>query len=283
MATEIASMEKAQPFETLKLVLAGRQKSWKSLTAATGRKPVLFFDFDLRREALAGKPGVHVVTFREPGEAFKLPEAYENLIDVLTLLEEHECRLKPLGFDVPDDLRVKTIVIDSISTLGRAAMKFALYGTPEIRRTINVGGKRDFNIPMNFDAWAAEMDMVIEIVLRTMGLGVDTTIVLHLADEEAPESTIKDKLYTGRKVVFPVRYRHLLTYFNEVWMMKLIPDPDGGRSWVGCAQTRPDYLFDSATAMLLDHDEVRPNIEALIQKHLNQNENQEENKPTWSG
>lgn len=264
---DAADMSEARPFDQLKLVLAGREKAWKSRTAASGRKPVLFFDFDQRREAVAGIPGVYALTFKDPGDYQKLPEAYENLIDVIKILEDQNLSL---GQWFPQESRpVKTVVFDSIASIAKAAMNFGLYNTAEIRRTINIGGKEEVRIPKNFDAWNAEMSMVEKAIMRVMGLGVDTIVILHLTHEEAPESTIETPSYTGRQSVFPVRHKQLLKSFNEVWMMKLVPDPQGGQSYIGCAQTKPDYTFDAATALLLDHDEMRPNIENLIQKHIN--------------
>jgi hypothetical protein len=59
--------------------------------------------------------------------------------------------------------------------------------------------------------------------------------ILHETMEEDERSTEENPIYTGKIAVFPVRYRVLLKYFNEVWRLTremggaplISVDPDG--------------------------------------------------------
>lgn len=255
---ELVIADQITPFTKLKLAEIGPEKSGKSRLAATGRKPVLFFDFDQRAESIAGISGVYVITFRDRGYPYQ-PEAFSEMLDVMTKLEQ-SLDLSLLGFDVPPGTLVKTIVDDSMSTMAKAAMEFALFTTKEIRREISVGGKMMVRIPKSYDAWAAEMSMVEAVVLRQLALpGVDVITVFHEAAEEAPESTDTNPRFTGKVTTFPVRYHRLLKFFNEVYRITRA----GGT--VPQVKIAPDYQFTTATCLNLDPVE-QPNIEEMLRK-----------------
>src|SRR5713101_1087880 len=59
-------MSEEPPVSKLKLLIVGHEKNGKSRLAATGRKPILFHDFDDRAEALNGIPGVYVIPYPDP-------------------------------------------------------------------------------------------------------------------------------------------------------------------------------------------------------------------------
>jgi hypothetical protein len=64
---------------------------------------------------------------------------------------------------------------------------------------------------------------------------MNVIVTLHEGQEEDPRSTDKNPIFTGKVVVYPWRYRVLLTYFNEVWRLTrehgripiITVDPDG--------------------------------------------------------
>lgn len=271
-------MEFAEPFSQLKLALVGVEKSWKSLTAATGRKPVLFLDFDLRKEALAGIKEVYASTFPDKGSYF-MPEAYTETLDLHTRLEE-SLYLNKLGFDgAPEDAEVQTLVYDSIQNFSKAAMRFVLYNNKEIRREIKIPGADAVRIPKSFDAWKAEMTMVEDCILRAMALRrsngnpVDIIVILHEVPEEAPSSTIEHPEYTGKACVYPVRYKGILNLFNEVWRMELVPpsnlkEGQDANIYVGRATTAADYTFNAASNLLVSQYVEHPNIAEMIETSL---------------
>lgn len=259
MPIETTSMEKASSFEKLKLMEVGPEKGGKSRLAATARKPILVHDFDQRKEALAGMPGVYVITYRDPVWPNQ-PTAFNDHLGILAKLESG-CTLKDIDSNWPAE-KPKTNVEDSIATMAKAAMNYSLYTSKDLRREINIGGMKFFT-PYSYDGWGAEMNMVESAVLRLLAMPSDTIAVLHETAEEAPDSTEEKPKFTGRLAVFPARYKILLKYFNEVWRITRLGDKV-------TVQIMPDYMFGNAASnlKLMPQDVDQPNIEYLIQKSL---------------
>jgi AAA domain len=252
------------PTTKLKIAIVGKEKNGKSWLAASGRKNVLVHDFDRRAEALQGKKGVYVISYTEPGKG-RQPEAAQKFLDILGKLEDN-LDLSLLGFNVPKDTFVRTNVIDSIQTFGRAFQSYALYCQKDIRREITFGGMKVF-LPGGWDAWNAEMVPVEDSILRLLALPSDTIINLHETAEEAADSTSEKPKFTGRVGVFPVRYQRLIKYFNELWRVRLTQSiVDGKSAYLPKVYGLPTYEFDAASALKIDAIE-EPSIEAMIAKH----------------
>jgi len=272
---ELASMKNTKPFDNLRLALVGKTHSGKSRLAATGRKDVLFFDYDQRKESIAGIDGVHAITFRDarwPNQ----PTVYQETLDMVAKLEESlELRKlfsegSPFAFDAPDGTMVKTIVLDSMQFLGKSAMAYALYNTPSLRREINIsagGQSLQFHFSASWDGWETELAMVETVIMRLFAIkDLDVIITLHETMEKAQDSTEKDPKYTGKVSVYPVRYNRLVINFSELWRMKLVPSMDDPNREVPKVQVLQSYEFSAATCMELDYIE-EPNIENMIRKH----------------
>lgn len=264
MPLEYHIMSEEPPTGKQKIAIVGHEKNGKSWLAATGRKNVLFHGFDQRAEALSGKPGVYEISYIDP-QWPKQPESAQNFLTNVGKLEE-SLELSNLGFNVPKGTLVRTNVIDSIQTFGKAFQNYALFNSKDLRREINIGPQKVF-LPGGWDAWNAEMIPVENAILRLLALPTDTIIVLHETMEETADSTSEKPKFTGRVGVFPVRYQRLIKYFNELWRVKLTQTVVNNKSlFVPKVYPLPNYEFDSATAMNLDQIEDA-NIEAMIAKH----------------
>lgn len=265
MSTEAHDMGSESPTNKLKLAEVGPEKNGKSRLAATGRKPVLVHDFDNRAEALAGIPGVYVISYRDP-QWPKQPEAAQELLTNLTKLEDG-ADLATLDPKLPKGIFPKTNVLDSIATCAKSFERYALYGSKELRREVTFGQMKVF-FRKGWDATNSEMESIDNVVLRLLALSTDTIIILHETAEKAPDSTPEEPKFTGKIGVYPPRYKMLLKYFNEVWRVKLTQVSDGnkGMRYLPRVYPLPTYEFDSATALLLDPVED-PNIESLLLKH----------------
>ena len=270
MNYELKVMETEPPVEKLKLAIVGKEKHGKSRLAASGRKNVLVHDFDNRSESLQGIKGVFVVSYPDP-QWPNQPEAAQKFLDVLGRLEE-TLDLSKFGDlikgadKLPSPTIIRTNVIDSVATFGKAFQNYALSTVKDIRREINFGKMKVF-LPGGWDAWNAEMVPVENNILRALALPSDTIIVLHETAEESADSTSEKPKFTGRTGVFPVRYQRLIKYFNEVWRVKLTQVVEDGKAFYRpIVYPLPTYEFDAASAMLLDQTEAS-NIEAMIAKH----------------
>lgn len=268
---EIKDLEQIEPFTKLQLLEIGKEKSGKSWCAATAPKPVLVFDFDLRADSLGKKPGVFALTFRDPAPHIQ-PYAFNQLLDVLTKLEQ-EADLRDLGFTrVDKGVKPATIVDDSITTIARSAARYALYSNQDIRRRLSFGGWT-VDFAKNFDAWNAEMSTVESLVLRQLALPFNLIATLHESEEETEDSSVEKKKFTGRIGPFPARYQLLFKYFNDVWHFDNAPSLTQTTSpiYESRAQVKPDFRCPWAvTTLRVSGQFVKPDIEALIRQHQNQ-------------
>jgi hypothetical protein len=266
-ATDLATTE---VFTKLQLLEIGMEKSGKSWCAATAPKPILFFDFDLRANALAGKKGVYAITFSEP-DSSQQPQAFVEFLDVLTKLEGG-ADLRQLGIpNVDAGVKPVTIVPDSITTLARAVNRYALYANNDIRRRITFGGKFSVDFVKSFDGWNAEMTTVEQAILRCLAMPYHLITTLHEEEEKSEMSTPEKKQFTGKIGPFPARYQLLFKYFNEIWHFANMPDKKAPASTIfkPYAQVKPDYRSPWCCTNLRGLEQFEePDIEAMIKKHV---------------
>jgi len=265
-------MENETAAEHFHVALVGPENNGKSILGTTAPGVKLFFDYDQKKQALAGKKDTYAITFKDPGWP-KMPEAAEEILDMLNGLEScwfdlSQLKDKRNQLVFPELQGKKTIVEnvmhDSMASLGRILMTHELYHSPELRRSLKIGPNMEVHTPRGFDAWNAEMAGVVQIVLRTFSWPVNVFCMFHEQDEESPDSTAEKPKFTGRISVYPVRYRNLLIkYFTDIWRVKLT---QVGGVTIPRVYVKPDWKFDSGTAMLLDPIE-EPNIEEMIRKH----------------
>lgn len=264
MPLELQNMEEQTEIGKLKIALVGYEQNGKSRLASTAPKPVLFHDFDNKRESLRGIPGVFVMSYVDPQYPMQ-PTAAQDFLTTIGKLEQ-SLDLADLGFNVPKGTIIKTNVVDSMQTLGAASQRYAMHNSPGLRREITFGGHKVY-IPYGWDAVNAEMKEVENFVLRLMALPTNTIVILHETSEEADGSTPEKKIYTGRADVYPPRYRMMLKYFSEVWRVKLTQVVEGNKVYFAPrVYPLPNNEFDSGTTMLLDQVE-EPDISKMIAKH----------------
>lgn len=269
MPIELVDTEIATPFDRLLLMLVGREKTGKSRLAATGRRGVLFFDFDGRCAAIAGIKGCKAITFRDPGAATQMPTAFNDAVTKLSLLEASR-KFSGVGFkSVPPEAdEIRTVVVDSVFSMAKAANRFALYTTQDLGRTLTLGGMT-VRLAGGWDAWNAEIGLVEQFINRLLAIkGMDIILIFHEDDEEAPGSSAEKRSYTGRYEIYPARYSNVLKYFNECW--RLTRTASGGPN----IQVQPNFQFTAATNLGIQNVEpAKANISELIADYLKRNPN----------
>jgi hypothetical protein len=267
-------MSKETSFGRLRVAIVGPEKNGKSCLAGTAPGIKLHLDFDQRAEALAGKNGVYSITFKDP-QYPRMPEVAEEIQDVMsgleTSLDLSKLKTKKgvqVFPSVPEGTVISQIIFDSMSSFATCMMSYETYNNPDLCRKIKIGPNMEVRVPRNYDAWKAEMDGVGAIVMRAFSLPIGVFCIFHEAAEESVDSTDEKPKYTGRVAIYPVRYKSLLKYFNEVWRVRLSPVPaTNGVRYLPRVYPLPDYSMDSATTMLLDPVE-EPDIEKMIAKHI---------------
>lgn len=260
-------LKNTKPFGQLTLAIVGAPKSGKSRLASTGRKSMLFLDYDLRSEAIAGRDQTFAVKMIDPpapGNATSVPDTF----DILSSIEKSRkvCELSSaagkLFPEADPSLELKTLVIDSADSLAKRSLNFLLSSSDKIRHSLTVG-KFTHYTPNSWVGWVADVGLVESIVLRCIATGLDVIFVLHEAPEESAESTEESPKFTGRITVYPVRYGRLLKYFNEVWRMQLVPGKEG--RYVPQVRVCQDWNFNASTCLQLDPVE-KPDIAVMLAK-----------------
>lgn len=233
------------PTDHMKIALVGEPKIGKSWLAATAPEP-WFFDFDDRLNSLHGKPisGKTYFDYKQTN-----PTAWLTFEQDLSMFEYHNSQKKPIP---------KTFVLDSGQNMCQACENYIHMVNPSMRKELKVGASV-FYASNSWDTYNLEHPMLQDAISRLYQLG-NVILTLHEAPEEAPESTAKNPIFTGRLTVYPVRCRKLLPIFNDQW--RLISD-NGIRRVITDIS---DYKFTASTTLLLDSKE-EPDIQKMIAKH----------------
>jgi hypothetical protein len=230
--------------DRLKLVLLGDPGSGKSWLASTGRKPILVYDFDDRGESIAGKPGVYIKTLVDLDQ--KNPTAWSELEKDLGVLEYEKQK---------GTLKIKTIVIDSLTFLLKAAQNQLMKDQAHLGRGLRIGTKEYF-ITQGWDSVNGTQRMIEGLFNRLFELKIDVICCMHIRREKDAASTEKNPIFTDKYTCEPQNMKLLLPKFNERWMMQ-----DMFR-----VQTKPDSQFNATTALNIDGIEDA-NIEKILEKH----------------
>src|SRR5215469_14151418 len=120
------NMETESPSEHFRIALVGPENNGKSHLGTTAPGVKLFFDYDMKKQAIAGKKDVYAITFKDPGLP-KMPEAAAEILDVLTALENNWFDLNGLKDtkgrlifpEITQTTKVESIFHDSMASLGR--------------------------------------------------------------------------------------------------------------------------------------------------------------------
>lgn len=229
---------------------SGSGKSWLAASCATKEEPAFHFDWDARKQSIAGKPFVDSKTYQDVNFPNRMPTAWVTaMTDLLKLEQAKQKGTNPY----------KWYIYDSATFGSIAAMNNILYNTPSMRREVKAAGTVTY-VPGGFDAYKAEINDVLGFWQRLMCLG-NLIVTFHEGKEKDDASTSDKQLFTGKYGVQPPRYQDLIALFNDTWRIKALGP---GRYDV---QTQPDALFTAKNTMLLDANE-QPNIRAMMQKYM---------------
>jgi hypothetical protein len=234
-------------YNRLKMAIIGKPGVGKSRLAVTAPKPVLVYDFDDRRESIAGTQGVSIETFLDNNPYD--PTAIKSVMLRLSEMERVKRANQPLGFE--------TLVFDSMTYMCKAAIIQGMKENSTGTKQIEVAGVK-FNLARGYEPYDGEYNIILNIVQRAFALGVNVICVFHERMEEDERSTQASPIYTGKVSVDPPRMNKLLPLFNEVYRMTA----DNGTYM---AQTRPNHQFTAKTCLMLDGTE-KPNLIEMIQK-----------------
>jgi hypothetical protein len=248
LITGVVNASTIKTLERLKLMLLGEPGSGKSWLVCTGRKPILVYDFDDRSESIANKPGVYIKTLIDRNQ--QQPIAWSTLETDIGALEY----AKQKG-----ELRIRTIALDSLTNLIKAAHNQLMKDNEKLSRKIRVGSK-DYLITQEFDAITTTQKMIEGILNRLYELGIDVICTAHIRREKAAEYTVKIPKFTDKYTIDPQNMKYLLPGFNERWFLK-----DRYEVLI-----HPDYEFNAVSALRIKEDVLQPDehfIEKVLERH----------------
>lgn len=228
----------------------GEGKSWLAASCATKEEPAYVFDFDGRKQSIAGKPFVTAKTYQDVNYPQLMPTAWSSFLRDLMTME--------IAFK-KGELPYKWFIYDSATFGSSACLNNIMYHSPALRREINAAGTITY-IPKSFDTYKAEMAEVVGAFQRLMVMG-NLIVTYHMDAEKAADSTVESPKFTGKWSVTPPRYGDTLALFNDQWRIKAMGP---GQYKV---QTQPSYDFTAKNTMLLDVNED-PNIRGMLQKYM---------------
>jgi hypothetical protein len=257
----------------IKGLVMAREKAGKSCLLATAPAPILFLDWDNRASSVLefarakGIKDIYAISMRD--KPFPLKPTGSNLTDdIIGRLETSDMRLASVVEHKGDpELRIATLVGDSIASYSELAFNQIFADTPNLARVVKVGSQT-IRIPGGWDAWNTEMKTVTALVIRILSLPCHGFFTVHEEREEEPKSSeaeVKQGIvrFTGQVTTYPGRFNHNIRYFNEVWRVKR----DSAKGFTPMVYTKPTSEFYTESCLNLDAVE-EPNIQKMIAKHL---------------
>lgn len=241
-ATEVSQLTR------FKIAIVGRVKTGKSWLATTMPGEKYVFDFDSRKESIAGKSQVMIKTYQD--ELQSQPKAIAELEKDVKMFEYN----KKMGKAIPE-----VFILDSMTWWVKACENDLMKSYSRLTRDIKTGGM-SIQIAAGWDVITAVRNHMENIISRLATLGHVICIFHEEAEKDQTKSTPEEKVYTGAYAVHPFYLRTLLSTFNETWRVEI----KRGDYWVTC---KPTAEFGASTTLHIDGAE-KANIQDMINKHL---------------
>lgn len=238
--------------DRLKVAVCGDTGTGKScLIARTARKPLLHYDFDDRRESIAGIDDVVIKTLVDKND--ETPTAWNTLESDIGTLEYLRDK---------NELPFKSIALDSCTFLRKyAEHQFMKDCTTSSRNKFKIG-VTTYIIPKDWDAVTGVQKMLDGILNRVFALNVDTYMTFHTRNEkDNVKSTKLDTVYKDNLTVDPPNIKVLLPKFNDKW--RTFVDTDG----IFKVQIHADWKFAAASVLKNVEDVEEADIGKMLEKH----------------
>lgn len=243
------------------LLLQGQVSSGKSFlaaSAATEKRPILYFSFDKPQSGLQLHPKrqyLKIFDFLEPPSkqgAPTKPAAWNNFMMLIGMLEykKQQGKLNPAYW----------FVLDSLKFVEQASLNQALWDTTSGRKTVKFAGTEIY-IPSGWDSYVTSNRYLSVALDRLMCLG-NLIVTAHERPEEDPTSKNKEKRerLTGKYTLDPPRVNELKAKFLDKYRVDAI----GTNSWR--LYTATDENFDGAFTIGAAKNASAPDLSAILDK-----------------
>lgn len=238
--------------DRMKVALCGDSGTGKSnVIARSARKPLLHYDFDDRRESIAGLQDVIIKTIVDKND--ENPTAWNILESDIGTLEYLKTQ---------NQLPFKSIAFDSCTFLRKyAEHQFLKDSTSSSRAKFKIGTST-YLIPKDWDAVTGVQKMLEGMLNRAFALDIDVYMTFHTRPEKDQQKSTKTEfVYKDNLTIDPPNLKMLLPKFNDKW--RVFIDSDGKHK----VQLHADYKFAAQTVLKNVGDVEEANIQQLLGKH----------------
>jgi hypothetical protein len=244
--------EEITHIDRLKVALCGDTGTGKScLIARTARKPLLHYDFDDRRESIAGMTEVIIKTLVDKND--ETPTAWNILESDIGTLEYLKSK---------NELPFKSLAFDSCTFLRKYAEHQFMHDCTSSSRNKFKVGMTNYIIPKDWDAVTGVQKMLDGILNRAFALDVDVYMTFHTRNEkDNVRSTKTDTVYKDNLTIDPPNLKVLLPKFNDKW--RTFVDTDGKFK----VQLHANWQFAAASVLKNIEDVEIADIQKLLEKH----------------
>lgn len=246
---EVTEATKLNSTDRLKISIIGKPKSGKSWFAVSAPKPIRVYDFDDRKESIAGREGVFPVTLIDVNQA--TPTAMKFIESELSTLKYKKDQGKPIP---------STFVFDTVTNMIKCMENELFSQESSLYRGIRLTPTKVLRLRKSWDAFNGVEGYLRYIIGEFSQLG-NLIFVWHSKPEkDKTESTPEKTVYTDQVTVDPQGYATMLSLFNEVYRITI---NENNQYSVQC---KANYEFTGSTTLLID-DVEEPDIMKIIEKH----------------
>src|SRR5579859_1713776 len=238
--------------DRMKVALCGDSGTGKSnIIARTARKPLLHYDFDDRRESIAGHPDVIIKTIVDKND--ETPTAWNILESDIGTLEYMKSK---------NELPFKSLALDSCTFLRKyAEHQFLKDSTSSSRAKFKIG-VTTYLIPKDWDAVSGVQKMLEGILNRAFALDIDVYMTFHTRPEKDQQKSTKTEfVYKDNLTIDPPNLKMLLPKFNDKW--RTFVDTDGKFK----LQMHANWQFAAQTVLKNVADIEEADIQKMLEKH----------------
>lgn len=236
--------------DRLKVAICGDPKTGKSsVIARTARKPLAHYDFDDRRESIAGCKDVAIKTLVDKNDT--TPTAWSELESDIGTLEYLKTK---------NQMPFKSIAIDSVTFLRKYAEHQMLKDSTATRAKMKIGTV-EYLVPKDWDAVTSVQKMLETMFNRLFALGVDVYATFHTRlEKDQSKSTNTTVVYKDSLTIDPPNLKMLLPKFNDQWRTFI----EDGKYML---QLKPDWQFNAATVLKGLGNTTEADIQKMLEKH----------------
>lgn len=239
--------------DRMKVAICGDPGTGKSnVIARTARRPLMHYDFDDRKESIAGFAEGQVVIKTLVDKNDTTPIAWNMFESDLGTLEYLKSK---------NELAFKSIAVDSITFLRKYAEHQLLKDASGVTRSKFKVGITDYLVPKDWDAVTSVQHMLETMFNRLFALEIDVYATFHTRlEKDQQKSTKTDTVYKDSLTIDPPNLKMLLPKFNDQWRTFI----ENGKYMV---QLKPDWQFTAKTVLKNVSDKEEANITKLLEKH----------------